>query len=83
MRSFNCDMSWPLLNMYWESSGFGLGGYVFGGGGELYLGEGVNPHWEANLGILGVGKYLQAVLFELGLLKYGMVWYSIVSYRIV
>ena len=26
MRSCNCDMYWPLLNMYWENSGFGLGG---------------------------------------------------------
>ena len=24
---FNCDMYWPLLNMYWENSGFGLGGF--------------------------------------------------------
>ena len=25
MRSFNCDMYWPLLTMYWENSGFGMG----------------------------------------------------------
>ena len=25
MRSFNCDMYWPLLHMYWENSGFWLG----------------------------------------------------------
>ena len=29
-RSFNCDMYWPLLNMYWESSGFGLQGFLLG-----------------------------------------------------
>ena len=27
MRSFDCDMYWPLLNMYWESSGFLLRGF--------------------------------------------------------
>ena len=38
VRSFNCDMYWPLLNMYWESSGFGLGVFCIGGGGCYYLG---------------------------------------------
>ena len=32
MGSFNCDMYWPLLNMYWESSGFGLGRVLILGG---------------------------------------------------
>ena len=32
MRSFDCDVYWPLLNMHWEKSGFGLGGVNIGGG---------------------------------------------------
>ena len=39
MRSFNCDMYWPRLNMYWESSGFGLG--VFYIRGVYCWGEGI------------------------------------------
>ena len=31
VRSCNCDMYWPLSNMYWERSGFGLGGFILGG----------------------------------------------------
>ena len=31
MRSFNCDMYWPLLKRYLESSGFGLVGFILGG----------------------------------------------------
>ena len=31
MRSFNCNMYWPLLNMHWEISGFGLGVFTLGG----------------------------------------------------
>ena len=39
MRSFNCEMYLSLLNMYWESSGFGLGGFILG---EVYYwGEGI------------------------------------------
>ena len=30
VRSFNCDMYWPLLNTYWKSFGFGLGGLHIG-----------------------------------------------------
>ena len=30
MRSFRCDMHWPLLDTYWENSGFGLGGFNIG-----------------------------------------------------
>ena len=26
------EFYWPLLNMYWESSGFGLGGFYIGEG---------------------------------------------------
>ena len=46
LRSFNCDMYWPLLNMYWESSGFGLevfnirGALTNRGGNYMY----VYPH---------------------------------------
>ena len=35
MRSFKCDMYWPLLNMYWENSGFGLGGFDVWGGAAI------------------------------------------------
>ena len=31
VRSFNCDMYWPSLNVCWENSGFGLGGFNIGG----------------------------------------------------
>ena len=31
VRSFNCDVYWPLSNMHRESSGFGLGGFNNGG----------------------------------------------------
>ena len=44
MRSFNCDMYWPLLNMYWESSGFGLGGFYINGGGVRIGGKGLYRH---------------------------------------
>ena len=41
VRSFNCDMYWPLLNMYWESSGFGrVGGGVILGAGETLINRG-------------------------------------------
>ena len=39
MRIFDCDMYWPLLNMSWESSGFGLGGFILAG--VLYSGKGL------------------------------------------
>ena len=39
VRSFNCDVYWPLLNMYWESSGFGLG-FNNGGGWPSINAEG-------------------------------------------
>ena len=32
MRSFNCDMNWTLVDMHWESSGFGLGRVLILGG---------------------------------------------------
>ena len=38
VRSFNCNMYWPLFNMYWKSSGFGL--YIRGSlliGGRDYI----------------------------------------------
>ena len=31
-EEFYCDMYWPLLHMYWESSGFRLGGFCIKGG---------------------------------------------------
>ena len=31
MRSVNCDMYWHLLNVSWESSGFGLGVLLYSG----------------------------------------------------
>ena len=41
VRSFNCDMYSRNLNMCWESSGFGLGGFNIGGavinGGGDYI----------------------------------------------
>ena len=41
VRSFNCDMYWPFLNTYRESSGFGLGGFCITGGGVTNR-EGIN-----------------------------------------
>ena len=32
VRSFHCYMYWPLLDMHWENSGFGLGEFNNGGG---------------------------------------------------
>ena len=41
MRSVNRDMYWRLLNMCWESSGFGLGGGFNIRGGSSKRGRGL------------------------------------------
>ena len=40
MRSFHCDLYWPRVNMYWENSGFGLGGCFNIGGASINV-EGI------------------------------------------
>ena len=40
MSSFMC---WPLLNVYWENSEFGRGGFNFGGG-FVKMGKGLHVY---------------------------------------